>query len=75
MKVEKEEFPITVMMELKSFFSLLSTYMPPGPLRENDQFRAWMVENSKEMSEKYADYILMALPSPRHEWYRNNDYA
>lgn len=63
------------MMEYKHFFNLLSLYIPPGPLKENIKFRAWLIKNGKQVSYRLADYMMVALPSPRVDWYKDNDYA
>lgn len=74
-KFDKWSLDETVMMEYKHFFNLLSLYIPPGPLKENYKFRTWLRQNGKELTYRLADYLMVALPSPRVDWYKDNDYA
>lgn len=74
-KFEKDALDDMVMMEYSHFFSLLSTYMPPGPLRENAEFKSWLVRDGKDLARRLSDYMILALPRPRQTWYKNNNYA
>jgi hypothetical protein len=63
-----------ILMEYKHFFKLVTRYLQPGPTWTNEKFQDWLRDNSSSAIYKMADHLEMALPEPRVEYYRSNDY-
>ena len=61
------------MMEQKHFFNLLSYYLP-GELAQNEDFKAFIRDDSLISTQEYADVILMSLPTPRVTYYESTNY-
>lgn len=60
-----------LIMEFEYFLPLIADRLPLS-LRSNRDFRLWL-KYEVNLTE-YTDYLVMTLPSPRLNWYANNDY-
>jgi len=56
-------------MEYEHFFLLLSHYLPPGELRNNQDFTLWL-RDTPNLVDQYATEIEYTLPAPRHSHYQ-----
>lgn len=62
-----------VIMEYDQYLLLLSDYLPM-PLSLNGNFTDFLRNEKLVNLQSYADHVVMALPSPRYEWYLSDNF-
>ena len=63
-----------IMMEYQHFYTLLSRYLPPSALSQNEAFESYLLDNGERLAYEYADFMLMTLPNPRVLYYQYDDF-
>ena len=61
------------MMEYKHFLKLLANYLP-NDYNENEDFKAYLRNDSLITLNEFADVFLLQLPKPRVNYYASSDY-
>ena len=62
-----------MVMEYEYFALLVAQNLPESLSRETD-FKQFLTENSKMVSNQISDFVMVTLPSPRVDFYSSSDY-
>lgn len=61
-------------MEYKFFLSHIAKYMPDGFLLENKIFTKYIIDQKFEQMFQIADFLMVTLPKPRINYYKQSDF-
>jgi len=61
-------------MEMGPFLQSLSDFLPYPELYDNLYFKKFINDQNLVKASEFADHLVMALPSPRIDWYSSSDF-